>query len=216
MELKDYYGILQIETSATKPEIKKAYRKLAMQFHPDKNQDDLYAAARFEEIKEAYEVLTNPSKKEYYLQQRWYNQSIGKRKTESIITPVTVLKQMLELDIYVSKLDVYRMDKQGLADYTGGLLSNANIDKILIFNEQHINNQIIIIAIKAMSPLTYRQAEVISNNLYKLAGENAEFKKMINEFLYLKKQKEKTEKYKPVIALLIVAILCLLIWRMGR
>jgi hypothetical protein len=214
--LKDYYGILQIEISATKPEIKKAYRKLAMQFHPDKNQDDLYAAARFEEIKEAYEVLTNPSKKEYYLQQRWYNQSIGKRKTESIITPVTVLKQMLELDIYVYKLDVHRMDKQGLADYTGELLSNANIDKIFLFNEQHVNNQIIIIAIKAMSSLTYRQAEVISNNLYKLAGENAEFKKMINEFLYLKKQKEKTEKYKPVIALLIVAILCLLIWMMGR
>lgn len=216
MELKDYYGILQIETSATKPEIKKAYRKLAMRFHPDKNQNDLYAAARFEEIKEAYEVLTNPSKKEYYLQQRWYNQSIGKRKTESIITPVTVLKQMLELDIYVYKLDVHRMDKQGLADYTGELLSNANIDKILLFNEQHVNNQIIIIAIKAMSSLTYRQAEVISNNLYKLAGENAEFKNMINEFLYLKKQKEKTEKYKPVIALLIVAILCLLIWLMGR
>lgn len=216
MELKDYYGILQIETSATKPEIKKAYRKLAMRFHPDKNQNDLYAAARFEEIKEAYEVLTNPSKKEYYLQQRWYNQSIGKRKTESIITPVTVLKQMLELDIYVYKLDVHRMDKQGLADYTGELLSNANIDKILLFNEQHVNNQIIIIAIKAMSSLTYRQAEVISNNLYKLAGENAEFKNMINEFLYLKKQKEKTEKYKPVIALLIVAILCLLIWMMGR
>jgi DnaJ domain len=216
MQLKDYYGILQIEISATKPEIKKAYRKLAMQFHPDKNQDDLYAAARFEEIKEAYEVLTNPSKKEYYLQQRWYNQSIGKRKTESIITPVTVLKQMLELDIYVYKLDVHRMDKQGLADYTGELLSNANIDKIFLFNEQHVNNQIIIIAIKAMSSLTYRQAEVISNNLYKLAGENAEFKKMINEFLYLKKQKEKTEKYKPVIALLIVAILCLLIWMMGR
>lgn len=215
MQLKDYYGILQIETSATKPEIKKAYRKLAMQFHPDKNQDDLYAAARFEEIKEAYEVLTNPSKKEYYLQQRWYNQSIGIRKTESIITPVTVLKQMLELDIYVSKLDVHRMDKQGLADYTGGMLSNANIDKILIFNEQNVNNQIIITAIKAMSSLTYRQAEIISNNLYKLAGENAEFKKMINEFLYLKKQKEKAEKYKPVIVLLIVAILCLLIWLMG-
>lgn len=216
MQLKDYYGILQIETSATKPEIKKAYRKLAMQFHPDKNQDDLYASARFEEIKEAYEVLTNPSKKEYYLQQRWYNQSIGKRKTESIITPVTVLKQLLELEIYVFKLDVHRMDKQGLADYTGELLSNANIDKILNFNEQHVNNQIIIIAIKAMSSLTYRQAEIISNNVYKLAGENAEFENMINEFLYLKKQKEKTEKYKPVIALLIVAILCLLIWLMGR
>lgn len=216
MKLKDYYGILQIETSATQTEIKTAYRKLAMQFHPDKNQNDLYASAQFTEIKEAYEVLTNPAKKEYYLQQRWYKQSIGKRKTEGIITPVSVLKQILELDIYVSKLDVNRMDKQGLADYTDDLLSNDNIYKLLPFNEQHVNNQIIITAIKAMSPLSFRQAEIISKNLFKLAEENDEFKNMITEFLYLKKQKEKTEKYKPFIILLIVAILCFLIWLMAR
>ena len=67
MHLKDYYNILSIEPSATLSEIKKAYRKLAHQSHPDKNQNDPYASALFAEIKEAYEVLTNPTKKEYYL-----------------------------------------------------------------------------------------------------------------------------------------------------
>jgi DnaJ-class molecular chaperone with C-terminal Zn finger domain len=69
-----------------------------MIYHPDKNPNDKYAEAQFNEIKEAYEVLTNPVKKENYLQQRWYNQSIGKRRTAETITPVSILKLVLELE----------------------------------------------------------------------------------------------------------------------
>ena len=75
-------------------------------------------------IKEAYEVLSNPSKKEYYLQQRWYDQAMNKKQTDIVVTPVTVLKQFLELDRYVSQLDVHRMDKEGLYDYICHLLSD--------------------------------------------------------------------------------------------
>jgi curved DNA-binding protein CbpA len=217
MHLKDYYGILEIETSATLPEIKKAYRKLAHQYHPDKNQHDPYANAQFAEIKEAYEVLSNPAKKEYYLQQRWYNHSIGKRKKQDIITPVTILKQALELEKYVSTLDVHRMDKQGLADYINDVLSGSVIAQLLPFNEQHVNDQIIIIVIKAMEPLKLRQAAAITKNLSKLAAEeNAESKKIIAEFLARKTQKEKVEKYQPYILILIVVVICILIWLMGR
>ena len=216
MHLKDYFRILEIDTTASLPEIKKAYRKLAHQYHPDKNQHDPYASAQFAEIKEAYEVLSNPAKKEYYLQQRWYNQSIGKRKTQDIITPVTVLKQMLELEKYVSTLDVHRMDKQGLSDYINDILSGSVIAQLFPFNEQHVNDQIIITVIKAMEPLKFNQAKIISIHLLKLAGDNNENKKMINGLLALKKQKEKVEKYQPYVLILIVVVICILIWLMGR
>ncbi len=143
MHLKDYYSILELEPSATLVEIKKAYRKLALQFHPDKNNNDPYAAAQFTEIKEAYEVLTNPSKKEYYLQQRWYDQSIGKRKKQDVITPVTILLQSLELERYVSTLDVFRMDKEGLKQYILGLLPDSTIEQLKKFNETETNRAII-------------------------------------------------------------------------
>jgi len=58
--LKDYYQILQIEPHSTFAEIKQAFRRLALIYHPDKNPNDKYAEAQFNEIKEAYEVLTNP------------------------------------------------------------------------------------------------------------------------------------------------------------
>lgn len=64
--MKDYYSILDLDKSASADDIKKSYRKLAMQFHPDKNQGDSLAEERFKEIAEAYETLSNPDKKKLY------------------------------------------------------------------------------------------------------------------------------------------------------
>ncbi len=57
---KDYYKILGIDKSATGDDIKKAYRRLAIIHHPDKNPDDEQAAERFKDIGEAYETLSDP------------------------------------------------------------------------------------------------------------------------------------------------------------
>lgn len=63
---RDYYQILGIDRDASPEEIKKAYRKLAHQHHPDKNPGDRSAEDRFKEISEAYEVLGNPEKRQSY------------------------------------------------------------------------------------------------------------------------------------------------------
>jgi len=63
---KEYYEVLGVSRSATKDEIKKAYRKLALQFHPDKNPDNKDAEEHFKEVNEAYEVLSNDDKRRRY------------------------------------------------------------------------------------------------------------------------------------------------------
>lgn len=66
MEYKDYYKILGVEHSAKQDEIKKAYRKLAVKYHPDKNPGDKAAEEKFKEISEAYQVLGNEASRKKY------------------------------------------------------------------------------------------------------------------------------------------------------
>jgi len=63
---KDYYNILGIQKGASQEEIKKAYRKLAHKYHPDKNPDDKEAEAKFKEVQQAYETLSDPQKRKMY------------------------------------------------------------------------------------------------------------------------------------------------------
>jgi len=66
MAKKDFYEVLGLEKGASEDEIKKAFRKLAIKYHPDKNQGDKEAEEKFKELNEAYQVLSDPQKKAQY------------------------------------------------------------------------------------------------------------------------------------------------------
>jgi molecular chaperone DnaJ len=66
MAKRDYYKVLEVARNASEADIKKAYRRLAMKYHPDRNPDDKEAEERFKEAKEAYEVLTDAQKRAIY------------------------------------------------------------------------------------------------------------------------------------------------------
>src|SRR5476649_857044 len=63
---RDYYHVLGVERGTTPEDVKKAYRKLAVKYHPDKNPGDKTAEDKFKELGEAYEILSNPDKRAAY------------------------------------------------------------------------------------------------------------------------------------------------------
>ncbi len=79
MEKRDYYEVLEISRDASGNEIKKSYRRLAMQYHPDKNPDDPKAEEKFKEVGEAYEILSDDEKRAAYdrLGHRAFAQGMG-------------------------------------------------------------------------------------------------------------------------------------------
>ena len=208
METKDYYKILGLEPSASLHEIKKAYRKLALHFHPDKNSTDQYAGIYFAEIKEAYEVLINPVKKEHYLQQRWYAQSTGKNIKHQTVTPVNVLKQVLALDRYVSRIDMHRIDHRGLFAHIQDILPESTIDILNSFNEQDVNKDIILITLKSSRMLPFRMIVSVAKRLQRLSHNETTAKKM-GQFLRHQRQMHKWEQRKTWIVLILVILICL-------
>src|SRR5687768_3219867 len=63
---RDYYEVLGVERTVSVAELKKSYRKLALQYHPDRNKDDPSAEAKFKEVSEAYSVLADDEKRAIY------------------------------------------------------------------------------------------------------------------------------------------------------
>ncbi len=91
MPKRDYYAILNVPRDASTDEIKKAYRQLALKYHPDKNPDDKAAAAKFQVVREAYEVLCDDEKRERYNQNHQSKPSfdivIGQDGAEMVLIP---------------------------------------------------------------------------------------------------------------------------------
>lgn len=187
-----------------------------MVYHPDKNNDDPYALARFNEIKEAYEVLMNPGKKELYLQERWLHKASGKKIGDELITAPSVLKKCLELNRQIAGMDIHRMNYKSMADRITKLLDDGTIDILLDQNETDVHASIISTINKSIQPFPYAAAKPVADQLTKLAANLPDWRKHIRQNLQKKQQLEKWRWLNPLLILLLTLAICLLIYFSGK
>lgn len=214
--MKDYYKILGVKTSVSQQEIKKVYRGLAMQFHPDKNPDNEFAHARFIEIQEAYTVLVDPIRRERYDDERWLN-GMGKRTDYTqAITPDWLLDVARKLNQSLAQMDIHRISHKALQAYILLILSDAHIGVLKQYNDEAKDTLIITELLKATARLEYKYLNAICQRLHIVAAGRAEMEHIIDITEKEQLEKERRERLFPYIILLVTLTLCVLMYIYGK
>ena len=205
MQSKDYYNILHVLPTATGEEIKKAYRKLALQYHPDVTNHTDVSSDIFIDINEAYEVLSDTKKRQAYHYKRFYKNY----QQQASITPEMVMQQTINLAALIVVLDPHRIDYDKLSNQIMQMLDVPIIrilqaDKQLIIREKIITN-----ILKSTIFFNYQMALPIHKILLQLATDNELQTTNIHRQTHHLKQLYFWNKYKLLVALFVAIVLCI-------
>jgi curved DNA-binding protein CbpA len=215
--MKDYYRILEVSPMSTRDEIKRQYRKLAKQYHPDATDNDPYALARFQDIKEAYETLTQPAKKEAWLKERWLRQvyHAGPGETQPL-TPFSILEKVLKYERQVAAMDVFRMDHHGVVRSVQNLLSPEHLQCLATFNEPDMNRTIIQHLLLALRPVPYSLTLPALETMEELGGKDMEARRMLRAFRSSHHRKQRRDAWTLPLVILATLLICAIIFFGGR
>jgi molecular chaperone DnaJ len=215
-QIKDYYKILELPTTASLQEIKRSFRRLAQQYHPDKNDGSNMAAVHFREIQEAYKVLSDPQKREAYHYQRWYVRSTGKPFASAPLTPANILQECRVLQQYVASMNIFHLRYDAVSLHIRELLTPNIIGILHELNDTAINNEIIKSVLTSARPLPKKFFIPIAELLLQVAADDGAAQSTIEQELLAKKQHHLWDKYKWVVMLIITAAICWLMYRYGK
>jgi hypothetical protein len=179
--MTDYYKLLGVLPTATTEEIKKAYRQLALKYHPDRNPGDKNSEAFFKKVTEAYTILSDPEERESYnvviwckSQQTSSNQNQQQKrpepKQEQQVTPQVILSIFQDIRKKVVGIDKSRINQSALYNSLNDLLSVNHLNFLISWGDTKTNRQIINEVMTCCKVLPYPYVEMLSPKLAKLAG----------------------------------------------
>lgn len=215
--MKNYYTILELPPSATPQDVKKAYRRLALKYHPDRNPDNEEAESSFKEIQEAYHILSHPERRSAYNQRRWYRHHTAGASAVEALTPALILKKTLKLRQYIRTLDAAFLNRQELYRYICDQLLGEKPFKVLQdANDHSIHQQIITELLQVSRILPYQKIKAVCARLQLLAGTDVHTSAKIDAFVKQKKLYGYWEKYQQLVVVLITLIVCWLIYVVSK
>jgi len=208
--LKDYFAILGVKPSADNSEIKQAYRKLAMNYHPDKHQQDPEKTILYEQIREAYETLTEPAKRDEYLKERWRQKAAGIKFEDDLISGDVILKKAIELNQQLRYADPDRLNESRVRNQFNQVISDEMIAILVRQNDHELNNTVVSILIDTLKPLSLALCSELIPQIIKIPTDDHSIKRC-TEILKQKRELLFWEKRKIWIVLLLTIALCLAI-----
>ena len=213
--MKDYYNILNIPTTATADEVKKAFRKLALLYHPDKHPDTRFANAKFTELKEAYQVLGDRKKRAEYNYSRYF-QSAGSVYQPLAACADDILQSSIELRNKIAGMDPFRIDRDQLFYEASRILSDHNINLLTkaAFSDTH--TKIVHILTDSFHHLPFDYVKELIKKLQKIHTEESSIQNDLKEFLVHARVQHYWNRYQFLIALIAAVLVCVFIYTSGR
>jgi molecular chaperone DnaJ len=208
MRLKDHYKTLGISPAADAQEVKKAFRALAVKYHPDKNPDNAFAEAHFKEVQEAYATLSHTGKRRAYDEDLWLSGQGSRIKNNEAVTPQWLLKESLRLSKHMATVDTHRMNHQSLRDYILLILSDSHMGVLQTYKEPEVNRQIVMAILTAVKWLEIEYLPAITDRLTTLAGDEPALQLTIQTALAERTRQAGWDKALPIVAIVITLLLC--------
>lgn len=229
MPSRDYYVVLNVKPEATAAEIKLSYRKLALQYHPDRNNGNVHTEVLFKEINEAYGVLSNEEKRDDYNRLReahkarvntttsqtaYSSTQNAQRRQPAAVTGKTILFHSTHLRGVVEKSNPFAINADSLFAKIESILSDSHIHILLLENRRMVVSQVIHEMLVCCRALPQNYFNAVTPRLYQLAGTDAIMKNAIQQAIKQKRQDFFWQKYKFWWVLIVTLMICLLIYFM--
>lgn len=215
MPVKDYYKLLKIEHSADIKAIKKAYRNLAMQYHPDKHGDNQSTQFYFREIQEAYETLSNPKKREDYHYQIWLEKAQG-HALDSALTAEQIIQLFIQTERTIHETDRFRRNNEQLSDILLSLYNNNRLGLILERNDSVLETSTLKLGMQSASSLSSNAQLKLISQLSPILQKHPQIHEIWLEQVESRTKEEKIDKLKIPIIILLTILLCLAILLLSK
>lgn len=211
---KNYYQVLHIPVNASLSDIKKAYRQLALVFHPDKHPDPLIAIPKFNEIKEAYQVLVNPSSRRDY-DREFHFQKYQDKQIPLASEADEVLQLTKELWAKLKNQDPFRLDQELLYFQLNQVLSNHNIRLLNNKGNALLDQEMLQYLMDCSRSLPLNKKRILAKTWQLIARDNTTNQASIQSYIKQAKIWTIWENYKMPVALLLAVFICLGIYLLG-
>ncbi len=212
MSLKNYYAVLGVPQTADSDEIRSAYRQLAKKYHPDRAPENPFAAAHFNEIREAYEILAHSGRRAAYDEERWLRGLGGRTSAAVRVSPEWILAEAKRLRRHMESVDTYRMNHAALRDYIEALLSPEHLS---VLQDKPEHRGPILDEVLASTPkLRHEFTGDVAGQLRLLSGNDEELIGRIDAWERARDREAAWDLYRPLAVVLFALLICLVIWWM--
>ncbi len=213
--LPDYYQQLGIASGATPGEIRRAYRSLALRFHPDKAPQNPFAEAQFLRLKEAYEVLKDPVRRQRYDTERWLRGAPAETRRQAV-TAQTIVANACRLQDYVGQIGASAVNTNALQALCLFLLSEAHLALFWEAADTELNESLARPVLKVASVLPLSKMQPVLAQLQQLKPLSPGLQTELETFFKIRQQAARHRRLLPLWAGLLTLLLCLLGWLLVR